>query len=139
MTATKIWRLSSTRFGPAKPRTSKCAPSSYALKREREPMRSSSCSPIRSSNIWLPAGAPWTAPWKKDSTPWRHSVSWKCHQYMPPAITASPRLVTPSRTYCTAPTSSSPRPSPSLVRVCPRRKNSTQNALYSEFSYLTGF
>ena len=51
MTATKIWPLSSKRFVPAKPRTSKCAPSSYASKPEPGPMRSSSCSPIRSSNI----------------------------------------------------------------------------------------
>jgi len=56
-----------------------------------------------------------------------------------PAITPSPHLVTPSRHYCTAPTSSSPRPSPSRVHVCPRRKNFTQNDLCSEFSYLTGF
>src|SRR4030095_12292388 len=56
---------------------------------------------------------------------------------MPPAIIASPRLVTPSRAYCTALTSSSPRPSPSLAPVCPRRKNSHQNDLSCEFSYLT--
>jgi hypothetical protein len=40
------------------------------------------------------------------------------------AITASPHLVTPSPNYCATLTSSSPRPSPSLARVCPRRKNS---------------
>ena len=51
MTATKIWRRSSMHFGPAKQHTSKCARSSYAAKPEPEPMRSSSCSPIRSSTI----------------------------------------------------------------------------------------
>src|SRR2546422_8925386 len=58
---------------------------------------------------------------------------------MPPAITASPHLATPSHAYCIAPTSRSPRPSPSLARVCPRRKNSNQNDLCSKFSSLTGF
>jgi len=77
--------------------------------------------------------------WKRDSKPWRRSVSWKCRQRMPPAITASPRLVMPSQPYCTTPTSRSPRLSPSLARVCPRRKNSNKNALCNEFSYLTGF
>ena len=38
MTATKIWRLSSRPFGPVKPRTSKCAPSSYAAKHAPGPM-----------------------------------------------------------------------------------------------------
>src|SRR5262245_5107644 len=57
---------------------------------------------------------------------------------MPPAITASPHLVTPSRAYCTAPTSSSPQPSPSRARMWPRRKNSHQNGLCSKFSYVTG-
>src|SRR5215510_9465963 len=57
---------------------------------------------------------------------------------MPPALTASPHLVTPSRAYCTAPTSSSPPPSPSRARMWPRRKNSHQNGLCSKFSYLTG-
>src|SRR5262245_2221779 len=56
---------------------------------------------------------------------------------MPPAITVSPHLVTPSRTYCTVPTSSSPRLSPSRAHVCPRRKNSNQNGLFSKFRYLT--
>ena len=61
--------LSSTPFGPAKPPTSQCAPSSYASKPEPGPMRSSSCSPIRSSNIWRPAGAPSTSRSPKASTP----------------------------------------------------------------------
>src|SRR5215510_3272548 len=56
---------------------------------------------------------------------------------MPPAITVSPHLVTPLHTYCTVPTSSSPRLSPSLAHVCPRRKNSNQNGLFSKFCYLT--
>src|SRR5215467_1691149 len=77
--------------------------------------------------------------WKKASTPSRRSVSSKCRPTTPPAITASLRLVTPSRAYCTAPTSSSPKPSPSRARVCPRGKNSTQNGLFSKFSCLTGF
>src|SRR6266567_220089 len=136
MTATKIWRRSSRRFVPAKQRISKCAPSSYASKNEHGPMRSSSCLPIRSSNIWPPAGAPSTSPWKKDSKPLRRSVSSKYHQKMPPAITASPHLVPPLPTYCIAQTSSSPRSSPSLGLVCPRRKNSNQNDLFCEFSYL---
>src|SRR5262247_623042 len=139
MSATKIWRLSSRRFGPAKPGILKCAPFSYAAKPAPGPMPSSSCSPIRSSNIWRRVGAPWISPWKKDSTPSRRSVSWKCRPRMPPAITASPHLVTPSRNYCTVPTSSSQRPSPSLVPACPRRKNSNQNGLCSKFSPLTGF
>src|SRR6266581_9525425 len=139
MTATKIWRRSSRRFVPAKQRISKCAPSSYASKNEHGPMRSSSCLPIRSSNIWPPAGAPSTSPWKKDSKPLRRSVSSKYHQKMPPAITASPHLVPPLPTYCIAQTSSSPRSSPSLGLVCPRRKNSNQNDLFCEFSYLAGF
>src|SRR6266567_3484902 len=139
MTATKIWRRSSRRFVPAKQRISKCAPSSYASKNEHGPMRSSSCLPIRSSNIWPPAGAPSTSPWKKDSKPLRRSVSSKYHQKMPPAITASPHLVPPLPTYCIAQTSSSPRSSPSLGLVCPRRKNSNQNDLCCEFSYLAGF
>src|SRR5215470_20201127 len=58
---------------------------------------------------------------------------------MPPAIIASPRLVTPSRAYCTAPTSRSPRPLPFLVCGCPLRKNFSRNGLCSEFSYLTSF
>src|SRR4029450_4705545 len=58
---------------------------------------------------------------------------------MPPAIIASPRLATPARAYCTAPTSRSPRPLPFLVCGCPRRKNFSRNDLCSEFSYLTGF
>src|SRR5262249_1120109 len=58
---------------------------------------------------------------------------------MPPAITASPHLVMPSRNYCTVPTSSSQKPSPSLVPACPRRKNSHQNGLCRKFSPLTGF
>src|SRR5215471_4860551 len=58
---------------------------------------------------------------------------------MPPAIIVSPRRVMPSRAYCTAPTSSSPKPTPSRARLCPRRKNSHQNGLFSKFSYLTGF
>src|SRR5262245_5812367 len=58
---------------------------------------------------------------------------------MPPAITASPHRATPSRAYCTAPTSHSPRSSPSLAHVCPRRKNSHQNDLYSKFSPLIDF
>src|SRR4029450_2781151 len=58
---------------------------------------------------------------------------------MPLAITASPHLATPSRAYCIAPTSRSPRFSPSLAHVCPRRKNSNQNALGSKGSCLTGF
>src|SRR5262245_32839353 len=139
MSATKIWRLSSKRFGPAKPGILKCAPFSYAAKPAHGPMPSSSCSPIRSSNIWRRVGAPWISPWKKASTPSRRSVSWKCRPRMPPAITASPHLVTPSRNYCTVPTSSSQRPSPSLVPACPRRKNSSQNGLCSKFSPLTGF
>src|SRR5215510_9214833 len=139
MSATKIWRLSSRRFGPAKPGILKCAPFSYAAKPAPGPMPSSSCSPIRASNIWRRVGAPWISPWKNDSTPSRLSVSWKCRPRMPPAITASPHLVTPSRNYCTVPTSSSQRPSPSLVPACPRRKNSSQNGLCSKFSPLTGF
>src|SRR5262245_41207774 len=139
MSATKIWRLSSKRFGPAKPGILKCAPFSYAAKPAHGPMPSSSCSPIRSSNIWRRVGAPWISPWKKASTPSRRSVSWKCRPRMPPAITASPHLVTPSRNYCTVPTSSSQRPSPSLVPACPRRKNSSQNGLCSKFSPLTCF
>src|SRR4030095_13902515 len=58
---------------------------------------------------------------------------------MPLPITASPHLATPSRAYCIAPTSRSPRFSPSLAHVCPRRKNSNQNALGSKGSCLTGF
>src|SRR5262249_26607609 len=58
---------------------------------------------------------------------------------MPPAITVSPHLVTPSRNYCTVPTSNSQRPSPSLVPACPRGKNSKQNGLCSKFSPLAGF
>src|SRR5438067_93279 len=139
MTATKIWRLSSTRFGPAKPRTLKCARSSCVSQNARARMPSSSCSPIRSSTIWRRVGAPWTSPWKKDSTPSRRSVSWKCRQPMPPAITAFPHRGTPSRNYCAVPTSSSQRLSPSLVHACPRRKNSNQNGLFSKFRYLTGF
>ena len=135
----KIWRRSSRHFGPAKPGILKCAPSSYAAKPAHGPMPSSSCSPMRSSNIWRRVGAPWISPWKKASTPSRRSVSWQCRQRMPPAITASPHLVTPSRAYCTVPTSSSQRPSPSLVPACPRRKNSYQNGLCSKFSPLTGF
>src|SRR5262249_58798062 len=58
---------------------------------------------------------------------------------MPPAITVSPRRVTPSRAYCTAQTSRSPKPSPSRAHVWPRRKNSNQNGLCNKFSYFTGF
>src|SRR5262249_34415395 len=58
---------------------------------------------------------------------------------MPLAITVSPRRVTPLHAYCTALTSSSPKPSPSRVRVCPRRKNSNQNGFYSKITYLTRF
>ena len=140
MTATKYRRLSSTRFGPAKPRTSKCTLSSYASKPEPRPVRSSSCLFIRLSNIWPPAGAPWTSPWKKDFTPWQPSAWSKSLFRMPLAMAArSPHRVTPSRTFCTTPISSCPRPSPSLARVCPRRKNSNQNDLCCEFSYLAEF
>src|SRR5262249_22599070 len=55
-----------------------------------------------------------------------------------PTITVSLRLVTLSRAYCTAPTSSSQRSSPFLAHRCPRRKNSNQNDLACEFSDLTG-
>src|SRR5215475_10163711 len=55
---------------------------------------------------------------------------------MPPAITASLHLETPSRAYCTAPTSRSPRPLPFLVCGCPRRKNFSLNDLCSEFSQI---
>src|SRR5215510_9815998 len=139
MTATKLWRLSNKRSVPAKLRTWKYAPSSYAWQNARGRMPSSSCSPTRSSSIWHRAGASSISLWKKASTPWRRSVSSKCRPPIPPAITASLRLGTPSRAYCTAPTSSSPRPLPSLARVCPRRKNSNQNGLHSKFNYLTGF
>src|SRR4029450_7071929 len=58
---------------------------------------------------------------------------------MPPAITVSPRRVTPSRAYCTAQTSSSPKPSPSRADVWHRRKNPNQNGLCNKFSYFTSF
>src|SRR6266571_519844 len=58
---------------------------------------------------------------------------------MPPAITASLPLATPSRAYCTAPTSSSPRLFPCLVCGCPLRKNFSLNVFLSEYSYFTDF
>jgi hypothetical protein len=99
-------------------------------------MPSSSCSPTRSSSIWHRAGASSISLWKKASTPWRRSVSSKCRPPIPPAITASLRLGTPSRAYCTAPTSRSPRPLPFLGCGCPRRKNFSLNVCTSEYSYL---
>src|SRR5712671_190650 len=56
---------------------------------------------------------------------------------MPPAITASPHRATPSRASCTAPTSNSPRPFPSLVCRCPLGKNFSLNVFFSEYSSLT--
>src|SRR5262249_43816343 len=102
-------------------------------------MPSSSCSPIRLSNIWPPPGAPWTSPWKRDSKHWRRSVSWKCCQRMPPAITASPHLMTPSRAYCTALTLRFPRPFPCRVCGCPLGKNCSLNVFLNEYSYFTDF
>src|SRR6516162_5473065 len=58
---------------------------------------------------------------------------------MPPAITVSPRRVTPSRIYCTTPTSRSPKPSPSRARVWPLGKNCSLNVCLNEYSYLTDF
>src|SRR5262249_45075559 len=83
--------------------------------------------------------SPWVSPWKKDSTPSRRSVSWKCRHRMPPAIPVSPHRTTPSRTYCTAPTSRSPRPFPSLGCGCPLGKNCSLNVCISEYSYLPDF
>jgi hypothetical protein len=58
---------------------------------------------------------------------------------MPPALPASPHLVTPSRADCTAPPSSSPRPLPLLVCGCPRRKPFSLHVCCSAYSSLTHF
>src|SRR5262249_36701827 len=58
---------------------------------------------------------------------------------MPPAIIASPHLMTPSRAYCTALTSRSPRPFPSLGCGCPLGKNFSLNVFLSEYNYLADF
>src|SRR5262249_28913180 len=58
---------------------------------------------------------------------------------MPPAITASPHRATPSRAYCTAPTSRSPRPFPFLGCGRPRRKNCSLTVGFTEYNYLTDF
>src|SRR5262245_63867614 len=58
---------------------------------------------------------------------------------MPRAITASPHLMTPSRAYCTTPTSRSPRPFPCRGCGCPLGKNCSLNVFLSEYSYFTDF
>jgi len=49
----------------------------------------------------------------------------------PPAIPVSPHRATPSRTYCTAPTSRSPRSLLSLGCGCPLGKNCSLNVFPS--------
>src|SRR5215470_1058726 len=47
--------------------------------------------------------------------------------------------MTPSRAYCTALTSRSPRPFPCRVCGCPLGKNCSLNVFLSEYSYFTDF
>src|SRR5262249_43575441 len=56
---------------------------------------------------------------------------------MPPAITASPHRATPSRAYCTAPTSRSPRPFPFLGCGCARRKNCSLTVGFTAYNDVT--
>ena len=59
--------------------------------------------------------------------------------YLPFRSTPTPHLALRSRHYCTAPTSRSQRPSPSLIRACPRRKDANQNGLFCACRCLNRF